>query len=69
MKIRPIHTEDDYKAAMARVDTLWGSANTNKHDELEVLAVLIDHYEESQNALPTPTPIETITSLMEQRGL
>lgn len=69
MKIKPIHTEDDYKAAMARVDALWGSANTTKNDELEVLAVLIDNYEECQNALATYNPIETITCLMEQRGL
>ncbi|MDR3087264.1 MAG: transcriptional regulator, partial [Azoarcus sp.] len=65
------HTEDDYRAAMARVDALWGSSGTTKNDELEVLAVLIDNYEECQD-LASPAaydPIEDITCLMEQRGL
>jgi HTH-type transcriptional regulator/antitoxin HigA len=72
MNIKPIHTEDDYNAAIARVDDLWEAApGTPESDELEVLAVLIGSYEKNQTPLSMPESdlLEAITHLMEQRGL
>ncbi|MDR1228006.1 MAG: hypothetical protein LBK55_03150 [Azoarcus sp.] len=72
MNIKPIHTEDDYNAAMARVDDLWEAVpGSPESDELEVLAVLIGSYESSQTPLSLPKAdlLEAITHLMEQRGL
>ncbi|MDR0565054.1 MAG: hypothetical protein LBG78_09015 [Azoarcus sp.] len=72
MNIKPIHTADDYNAALARVDELWGAApGTPEGEELEVLAVLLGSYEENADALiPIGiNPIDAITCLMEQRGL
>ncbi|MDR3212785.1 MAG: hypothetical protein LBT71_02515 [Azoarcus sp.] len=69
--IKPIHTTDDYHAAIARVDELWEAApGTPEGDELEVLAVLIGSYEEDrQPSMPEADSLEAITYLMEQRGL
>ncbi|MDR1425262.1 MAG: hypothetical protein LBI92_11770 [Azoarcus sp.] len=76
MNVKPIHTEDDYNAALARVDELWEAApGTPRGDELEVLAVLIGHYEEKIDSLDDfseklqADSIEAISYLMEQRGL
>jgi len=72
MKIRPIHNEADYKAALTRVDTLWDAEpGSPESDELEVLAVLIDNYEGNLDQMPMQEsdPIKAITYFMEQRGL
>ncbi|MDR1462963.1 MAG: hypothetical protein LBI68_07505 [Azoarcus sp.] len=72
MNIKPIHTEDDYNAAMARVNDLWEAVpGTPEGDELEVLAVLIGSYESNQAPISVPQTglFEAITHLMEQRGL
>ncbi|MCL2162090.1 MAG: hypothetical protein FWH56_09465 [Betaproteobacteria bacterium] len=72
MKIKPIHNEADYNAALARVDALWDAEpGTSESDELEVLAVLIDNYEGDLGKMHAPEsdPIKAITCFMEQRGL
>ncbi|MCL2645208.1 MAG: hypothetical protein FWD51_07095 [Betaproteobacteria bacterium] len=72
MNIRPIHTETDYNAALARVDVLWDATpGSPESEELEVLAVLIDNYEGNLDQMPTQEsdPIKAITYFMEQRGL
>lgn len=76
MNVKPIHTEDDYNAALARVDELWeATSGTPESDELEVLAVLIGNYEEKVDSLDAfsanlqADSIEAISYLMEQRGL
>jgi HTH-type transcriptional regulator/antitoxin HigA len=46
MNIKPIKTEDDYKASLARIEVLWDAEpNTKKGDELSVLAILVENYE------------------------
>jgi HTH-type transcriptional regulator / antitoxin HigA len=45
--IRPIETEADYQAALKRAGALMSSKpNTPEADELEVLATLIELYED-----------------------
>jgi HTH-type transcriptional regulator / antitoxin HigA len=45
--IRPIKTEADYQAALQRAGTLMSSQpHTPESDELEVLATLIELYED-----------------------
>jgi HTH-type transcriptional regulator/antitoxin HigA len=72
MKMKPLRTETDYAAAVARVDELWEAApDTRESDELGTLAALIDSYEERQAQAPSTPSIEidALTFLMEQRGL
>ncbi len=70
MDIKPIKTEADYKAALAEVEHLFDSIpNTPEGDRLEVLATLIEAYEEKHYSIPAPDPIEVILYYMESRGL
>ena len=46
MKIKPIKTEKDYKEALKRLEVIFDAEpNTTEGDELEILAKLIDEYE------------------------
>lgn len=72
MRIRPIHNEKDYDIALDRVDELMDldlELETEQSDELEVLVLLIEKYEEKAWAISEPDPIEAIKSRMEQMNL
>jgi HTH-type transcriptional regulator/antitoxin HigA len=69
MEIKPIRTEADYQSALRRVETLWGSAQeTPQGDELDVLATLIEAYENEHHAIGLPDPIDAIKFRLEQAG-
>jgi len=69
-EVRPIRTEADYEAAMAEVETLWGSkAGTPAGDRLDVLATLIDAWETAHYPMDPPDPVEAIKFRMEQQGM
>jgi HTH-type transcriptional regulator/antitoxin HigA len=68
--VKPIRTEADCEAALAEVEALWGAkAGTPKGDRLDVLATLIDAYENEHYPMDPPDPIEAIKFRMEQQGL
>ena len=70
MHIKPIHSDDDLTAALVRMEQLWGAERgTAEGDELEVLAVLIEKYEEEHYPMPPSDPIEAIKFRMDQQGL
>jgi len=70
MKVNIIRTEADHKKALARMEKLWGSASgTPKGDELELLMLVVEAYEEANYPVPPPDPIEAIRFRMEQQGL
>lgn len=66
-----IKTEEDYQAALARIEELMESASGGsvEQDELELLGVLVERYEERAFPMELPTPIEAICFRMEQEGL
>src|SRR5690348_10188529 len=67
--VRPIRTEADYEAAVARVEELWGAEpGTEDGDLLDVLMVLVSDYEEKHHALGPPDPIEAVKIRMEETG-
>jgi HTH-type transcriptional regulator/antitoxin HigA len=69
-EVKPIRTEQDYAAALAEVERLWGAkAGTAEGDRLDVLATLIDAYEAEHDPIDPPDPIEAIRFRMEQQGL
>jgi HTH-type transcriptional regulator/antitoxin HigA len=70
MPIKPIHTAADHKAALARLDAIFDSApGTPEGDEAEVLALLIQNYEEKHFPIGLPSPVDAIRFRMEQQGL
>ncbi len=70
MDVRPIKTQSDYQWALAEVDKLWDAApGSPRADRLDVLATLIEAYEEEHHAIDPPDPISAIRFRMEQLGL
>jgi HTH-type transcriptional regulator/antitoxin HigA len=70
MSIRPIHTPDDHRAALARIEAIWNAEpGTPEGDELEVLATLVDAYERQAHPIGPPDPIEAIKFRLEQLGI
>src|SRR5215475_13109237 len=68
--VKPIRTEADYEAALVEVEKLWGAkSGTPRGDRLDVLATLIDAYEDQHHPMDPPDPIEAIKFRMEQQGL
>ena len=65
--IRPIKTEADYQGALKRAGMLMScSPNTPETDELEVLATLIELYEDKYFPIGLPDPIAAIKFRLEQ---
>lgn len=70
MHIRPIRTRRDYERALARIDQLMDARrNTPEGDELDVLATLVEAWEDKHEPIDAPEPVEAIRFAMEQRGL
>jgi HTH-type transcriptional regulator/antitoxin HigA len=68
--IRPIKTEGDHRAAIARIERLMSAApGTPEAEELDVLATLVDAYEAKHHLIDPPDPIAAIRFRMEQQNL
>ncbi|MDP1726340.1 MAG: helix-turn-helix domain-containing protein [Bacteroidota bacterium] len=69
MKIKPVKTAKDYKAALNRLNQIFDAKpGTAVGDELDILALLIEKYEEEKYPIEAPDPIEAIKFRMEQLG-
>ena len=69
MEIKPIKNEKDYNQALERLETIFDAKpGTPESDELEVLGILIDQYENEHFPIGLPDPIEAIKFRMEQMG-
>lgn len=65
-----IASEKELDIALERINEIWGAQpNTNEADELEILSLLVQHYEDEHYPIPSSSPIETIKFLMEQNSL
>jgi HTH-type transcriptional regulator/antitoxin HigA len=70
MDISPIRNEKDYKKALERLEVIFDAKRgTKEGDELEILAILIDNYENENFPVGMPDPISAINFRMEQMGL
>ncbi|MBE0454996.1 MAG: transcriptional regulator [Roseovarius sp.] len=66
-RIRPIHSEQDYADALARVEALMDMERSDvEDDELDVLATLVEVYEDWHFPMDAPDPIEAIKFRMQQ---
>ncbi len=70
MKIAPIRNEKDYQNALKRLELIFDAKKGSvKGDELEILSILIDRYENENFPIGMPDPIEAIKFRMEQMGM
>lgn len=70
MTIKPIKTEEDYKAALSEINRLFGAhEGTEDFDRLDVLATLVEAYEAKHCPIAPPSPLAAIEYEMEKRGL
>ena len=70
MRLKPIRNDRELDRALERVDELWGAKpGTPQGDELDVLMLLVEKYEEEHFAIPASDPVEAIKFLMEQNDL
>lgn len=69
MDIRPIRTDEEHRAALAEIEALWGAAEgTPEGDRLDVLATLVDAYEERRWPTDALDPVEAIEAAMAHEG-
>lgn len=69
MKIKPIKNELDYENALERLEVIFDAKlGSVEGDELEILGILIEQYENENFPIGLPDPIEAIKFRMEQLG-
>jgi HTH-type transcriptional regulator / antitoxin HigA len=69
MDLKPIKSEMDYQKALQRLEVIFDSAQgSSEGDELEILGILVDQYENENFPIALPDPVEAIKFRMEQMG-
>ena len=69
MHLKPIKSESDYHEALKAIELLWGAEEgSTDGDRLDVLATLVEAYEESHFPIDIPDPIDAIKFRLEQQG-
>ena len=67
--MKVIKTEKEYQAALSRLEEIFDSKKGSKNaDELELLSLLIEKYEDEISPIDLPDPIEAIKFRMDQLG-
>ena len=72
MDIRPIRTQEDYKAVLREVSAYFDNEpipGTPDGDRFEILLTLVEVYEAKHFPVDLPDPIEAIKFRMEQSGI
>jgi HTH-type transcriptional regulator/antitoxin HigA len=70
MNIKPIHSEADYIESITRIEVLMDARpGTPEGDELDILATLVEAYEEKYFPIKAPDPVEFIKNVMEFQGV
>ncbi len=70
MRIAPIRSDRDHKAALQHISELMRSNFDGSHsDDIEVLSILIQDYESKHIPIDLPDPIAAIKFRMEEEGL
>lgn len=70
MKIAPIRNEKDYQNALDRLEVIFDATRESEEgDELEILSILIDRYENEHFPIGMPDPTEAFKFRMEQMGM
>ncbi len=70
MEIKIIKTEEQYKVYLKRMREIFNAEEgTVESEQLDILALALDKYEEEHYPIPEPDPISAIQFMMEQRGI
>lgn len=70
MRFKLIRTEEDYDISLNRLEEIFDAEPEMKEgDELEILALLIEDYENIHYQIEAPDPIEAIKFRMDQMGM
>lgn len=70
MELKPIKTETDYRFALKRLEEIFDTKpGTQESDELEILGLMVDDYENKHYPIEAPDPIEAIKIRMEEMHL
>jgi HTH-type transcriptional regulator / antitoxin HigA len=70
MDLKPVKTEADYRAALKRLEEIFDAKpGTHESDELEILGLMVDDYENKHYPIEAPDPIEAIKIRMEEMNL
>ena len=70
MEIKPIKTEVDYRNALKRLEEIFDAGpGSPESDELEILGLMVDDYENKYYPIEAPDPIEAIKIRMEEMNL
>ena len=70
MEIRTIHNKKEHKAALIEIEQLWSApAKSAQAERLDVLTLLVEHYEKTHFPIADPDPIAFIEHIMDSRGL
>ena len=68
--VKVIKNEQDYKSTLKRIQQIFNAkSGTPEYEELEVLSILIEEYEEKRFIIPDSHPLEIIRFVMEQHNL
>lgn len=70
--LKPIRTKKEYRAALERIYELMQAelkVNSKEYDELDLLSILVEKYEETHFPIELPDPIEAIKFRLEQLNL
>ena len=68
--LKIIKTEIQYEKVLARIEEITDAqSGTSEGEELELLVLLVEKYEEENFPLPASDPIDVIEYYIEQRGL
>ena len=70
MEIHPIRNDDDHAAAIREIEKLWGAAaGTEDGDKLDILATLVEKYEESRwPNVDASDPIDLLNYAIDELG-
>lgn len=59
--IRPIRTDEDHKAALATIESLWeAEEGSEAYDQLDILTTLVEAYESKHWPIAESDPVQTI---------
>lgn len=69
MNIRPIRSDEDHTEALAEIERLWGAPDGSPDgDKLDVLATLVEAYEETRWPIEAPDPVDVLRYAISDLG-